>query len=51
MSVKSELNELHVFELQGTPVETSDGKRVGLSKVAAREGIAMVTLSRYMSQL
>jgi len=31
---------------EGTPVETSDGKRVGLSKVAAREGIAMVTLSR-----
>ena len=29
-------------------METSDGKRVGLSKVAAREGIAMVTLSRYI---
>ena len=28
-------------------METSDGKRVGASKVAAREGIAMVTLSRY----
>ena len=29
-------------------METSDGKRVGLSKAAAREGIAMVTLSRYI---
>ena len=29
-------------------METSDGKRVGLSKVAAREGIGMVTLSRYI---
>ena len=29
-------------------METSDGKRVGASKVAAREGIAMVTLSRYI---
>jgi len=31
---------------QGTMLETKDGKKVGLSKLAAREGIAMVTLSR-----
>ena len=40
-----------VFELQGTNVETSDGKRVGPSKVAAREGITMVTLSRYIESV
>lgn len=32
-------------------METSDGKRVGLSKVAAREGITMVTLSRYIESV
>ena len=31
---------------EGTMVETKAGDKVGLSKVAAREGIAMVTLSR-----
>jgi len=35
------------LELQeGTMVETKDGEKVGLSRVAAREGIAMVTASR-----
>ena len=31
---------------EGTMVETKAGEKVGLSKVAAREGIAMVTMSR-----
>jgi hypothetical protein len=31
---------------KGTMLETKDGEKVGLSKVAAREGIAMVTMSR-----
>jgi len=30
----------------GTMLETEDGQQLGLSKVAAREGIAMVTMSR-----
>jgi len=35
------------LELQeGTMVETQEGEKVGLSRVAAREGIAMVTASR-----
>ena len=32
--------------VEGTPVTTMEGERVGLSKVAAREGITRVTLSR-----
>ena len=32
--------------VQGTVLETADGKKVGHSSVAAREGILMVTLSR-----
>ena len=31
---------------RGTPLDTDQGERVGMSRVAAREGIAMVTLSR-----
>jgi len=31
---------------QGTPVETLQGERIGKSRVAAKEGICMVTLSR-----
>jgi len=31
---------------QGTPVETLQGERIGRSKVAAKEGISMVLLSR-----
>ena len=31
---------------EGTPVETVQGDMVGRSRVAAREGITMVTLSR-----
>ena len=31
---------------RGTMLETKNGEKVGLSKVAAREGIAMVTMSR-----
>ena len=30
----------------GTMLETKEGERVGMSKIAAREGIAMVTMSR-----
>ena len=31
---------------KGTMLETKEGEKVGLSKVAAREGIAKVTMSR-----
>ena len=35
------------LELQeGTPLTTREGERVGLSRLAAREGILRVTLSR-----